>query len=248
MKTAFPIALIFLFISCSSENDNDDDPYLPAIPTAEEVAKVNLDPGTRNDEMLLMDGSTWPFHISVGNIEDGEKVPLVVGLHWMGDAETAYKEYSQCLFDNGFRSINGIKIALSAEGGGWGENVVYKFVELAIEHWPIDPERVAVTGYSNGGTSAWNFAHNNNSPFTASIPMAGLYSFFGTSSMPFYVIHGTNDDLFLFNQSKATVEDAIASGSEGQFVEAEGLGHFEACSYLTYLKESAKWLEDKAWK
>ena len=249
MKLAYVLlaSVALLLAGCGSDDGPSPAPALPRIPTAEGMSAVNLASGIRNDEMLLADSSRWPFRIIVGNIDEGEKVPLVVGLHWLGDAETAYQDYARCLFETGFRDINGIKIALSSEGGIWGDYQIYTFVELAIEHWPIDPERVAVTGYSNGWTSAWNFAHSDVSPFTASIPMAGFYSFFGTSSMPFYVIHGSEDNVFPYQDAIGAVEDEIAAGSEGEFVTAEGLDHFQACQYLSYLRSAADWLEDTAW-
>ena len=54
-------------------------------------------------------------------------------------------------------------------------------------------------------------------------------------------------NLFPIETTKGYVDASIAAGSDIQFVTAEGLGHFEPCEYVPYLKEAVTWLETEVW-
>ena len=125
---------------------------------------------------------------------------------------------------------------------------------LALKYWPVDQDRLAVTGYSNGGNASWSFAKFQSNTLSAAIPMASSYDVHDLSgnvnvwNIPLYVIHGEEDELFPVEQTREWVEATVAAGSDVTFVVAPGLGHYEPCSYVPYLKDAADWLENEVWK
>lgn len=104
-------------------------------------------------------------------------------------------------------------------------------VTLALKYWDIDPTKVVVLGYSNGGNGSWFYAETLPMLFSAGIPMASSYSTIGTDGqprkidIPLYVIHGENDELFPLAETQAWVNQSIEAGSFIEFVVAPGLTH-----------------------
>lgn len=118
-------------------------------------------------------------------------------------------------------------------------------VFLMKEYWPIDQDKIAVTGYSNGGNASWHFAKFQPSTVSAAIPMASSYDVHEVDGsvrvweVPLYVIHGENDELFAIDSTSAWVEATAESGSDITFVIAPDLGHYTPCEYVPYLEQAA---------
>ena len=111
----------------------------------------------------------------------------------------------------------------------------------------VDPARIAITSYSNGGNGSWFFAEKYPELFSAAIPMASSYRTLNKIEVPLYVIHGKKDELFEFSLTKKLINIAEERGATITFAVAEELSHFEACSYTDYLKNAAEWLKG-IWK
>jgi pimeloyl-ACP methyl ester carboxylesterase len=60
---------------------------------------------------------------------------------------------------------------------GPGEQDVLDVVELVMKEYPVDPERVSVTGLSMGGNGTWEMALHHADMFTAAVPVCGAGHF-----------------------------------------------------------------------
>jgi poly(3-hydroxybutyrate) depolymerase len=246
LKNYFWILFLLLVVGCSK-----DESAKNSLPTLAEFQKIELITGERNSELTLGDGTAWQYRISVPELPQNTKVPLLINLHWSGDYNS-YIESMRCLVEPAFKDSGYI---IFSPRIGFGENWfaeetrerILAFLDLAIDNWPIDRNKIAVTGYSLGGTGCWNYALTHDDYFSAAIPMAGAYIADKKINIPMAVIHGTDDELYDYDLAVGSIDDSIAMGSDIILITAEGRSHQQACLYMPYLMEAAQWLENEVW-
>ena len=178
------------------------------------------------------------------------QVPLVIVLHGgNGDAKSSEN------IMNGLAvpALKGMKAILFAPTGGqWWDELhserVVELVRLAKLHWPIDTSKVAVMGYSNGGTGSVHFAKNHPEAFSAAIPMAADYKEPICPSIPTYMIHGTNDEFYASTILKRIVDGLSVQGCDIQLHLVDNAGHGDANKMVTDLIGATNWLTDVVWK
>lgn len=197
--------------------------------------------GRDDYQFTLTDKEVWNAAISIPELKENEKVPLIIALHWGGPGD-GYKGYSECLAFPAFESMNAIIIAPSSDGMPWtspkNEDRVMDLVKKVSKYWPVDPKKVIVTGYSNGGIGSWYFAKKYPKLFSAAIPLAGYYKN-EKIKVPVYAIHGEKDELFDIKEIKEMIEDSIKKGSNIKFKIIPGYSHYDACAYYSELIKMA---------
>ncbi len=241
------ILFVMLILGCNKDNSSDT-----TTPKTSDFEKINLTAGERNEMLVLSDGTEWQYRISVPDLGVNEKVPLLLNLHWSGDYNS-YIESMRCLVEPAFKEKRYI---IFSPRIGFGENWfaedtrarILAFLDFAKANWPIESNKIAVTGYSLGGTGCWNYALNYDTYFSAAIPMAGAYIANRKINIPMAVIHGTEDELYDYDLAIGAIEDSRAMGSDITIITAEGRSHQEACLYLPQLIEAAAWLENEVWQ
>jgi phospholipase/carboxylesterase len=111
--------------------------------------------------------------------------------------------------------------------------VLEGFVEDALAHYPIDPERLVVMGFSQGGVMAYDLALGRPERFAALIALStwlpdlvlhGLQPDEARSSLPTLVIHGTNDPMVAIDNGRASLERLQELGIGAAWGEYE-MGH-----------------------
>ena len=177
--------------------------------------------------------------------------PLIVALHWSGGGNT-YKEFFDCLAVPGLDTLDAFIIAPQDNENDWGTTVnlfnVTELRQLALRHWPVDPDRLAVMGYSLGGIGSFNYADNYPELFSVAIPMAGSYRITNPVEIPLFVIHGENDELFPLVGAEQEVQSVQDLGGQAELLVVPNLGHGQACEYVPALREGAAWLLDGIWR
>lgn len=134
------------------------------------------------------------------------------------------------------------------------ESQVVNLVNFAVKHLNVDPKRVVVVGYTDGGNGSWFFSDMHPELFSAGIPMATAYGLFyengilQKTEIPLYVIQGELDTLFPFTNTESAVELSLAAGSDITLIKAIGLTHTVPCEYLPYLKDAIEWLNSYVWE
>ncbi len=219
----------------------------PPTPTLKSGVLKKLAPasGVRDLTLPMTDGRDWPVIVS---IPEGEgPFPLVMALHWAGGGST-YREFAECLALPGMDSLRAIVIAPSAEGTHWvtpeNERRVIDLVRQARKRWPVDGEKIILTGYSNGGIGSWLFAAKYPKLFRAAIPLAGSYDP-RRVDVPLYVLHGEKDELFPVADARMNLDLARGKGGRIHWTVVPNLSHYQACSYVTALRGAvAKMMKD----
>jgi predicted peptidase len=101
--------------------------------------------------------------------------------------------------------------------------------------FPVDRERVSVTGISMGGYGTWLLALRQPERFAAAVPVCGGLD--GTAqlthaqaarrlaSIPQWVFHGDRDDIIPVDESRAMVRALKAAGADVRYTEYAGVRH-----------------------
>ena len=154
------------------------------------------------------------------------RYPLVVLLHgYNGSPEGIMRAFLDTASRAPHPSVDGFVVAPNAHGNsfyrGPGEHAVLAAVDWMLHTYPIDPDRVSISGVSMGGTGTAEIGLRHAGRFAAAAPLCGYHSFFvrrDTSNrplrpwekermhhwspasfadngrhLPLYVAHGTRD-------------------------------------------------------
>ncbi len=129
-----------------------------------------------------------------------------------------------------------VRRAEGTDGFTWGpdheaERIVLRALEQVRGKLAVDPGRVVVTGFSQGGHVALEVAARNPGTFRGVIPVAAFRrssdtpvpAAAGGSGTAFYVVIGAEDRAAADN--RALVEELRSRGHRAQLVLFEGLGH-----------------------
>jgi phospholipase/carboxylesterase len=163
-------------------------------------------------------------------------LPLVVALHggsgngrgflwsWLRDA----------------RSRGAILVAPTATGSTWalmGEDTdtpnLMRVLEAVRSRWNIDPERMLLTGMSDGGTFCYVTGFEKASPFTHLAPvsatfhplMAVMADADRLRGLPIHIVHGRLDWMFPVQVARQTSEALSAAGAKVTYREIDDLSH-----------------------
>ena len=204
--------------------------------------------GTRNIKLTNDYGKRWKMRVNFPK-NTYEKNGLIIALHRAGGVDT-YKEFNDCLVLPGLANLNAIIVSPEGENQLWNtSNNIDKIITIVAnsqKYWNVDPQKIAIMGYSNGGNGSWFFAENYPKLFSAAIPMASSYPVSKKIDVPLYVIHGEKDELFKVAKTKHWIEKTKTEGSNVTFIINKQLSHFQGCSYRDDLKNAGEWLQ-KIW-
>ena len=246
MKFSGLIILLLLAIHCKE----DEVIKVPIGIDEESFMNTPLLPSTLNQSFLMDDGTSWKCRLTVTEEILEQKLPFVIALHYAGD-EMSFQTYSDCLPKPAFADLPCILLAPEDKGLGWehesNRDRIASLIDLAKQHWPIDSSKIVITGYSNGGIGTWKFASEFADQISAAIPMGGYFKDPIKFDIPIYTIQGELDELFPPDQLNETIKASEAMGSNITFIVAEGLSHYETCSYVSFLKDAVEWLSQEVW-
>lgn len=95
------------------------------------------------------------------------------------------------------------------------DDKVFAVLQLAIEVWHIDPDRVHFTGFSQGGAMTWRMLCKHADVFASVAPGAEAACFDGTQEpsreVPILYLQGTADALVSYTGSAVPQRDAVVS-------------------------------------
>ena len=219
------------------------------------VSSFFIDPAMRDDAGLLARLET-PAHPDTGILHDHNEAgsrggfslyvpeyytpdrawPLVMALHggsgngrgflwsWLRDA----------------RSHGAILVAPTATGNTWalmGEDTdtpnLCRIVDRLRERWNIDPDRLLLTGMSDGGTFCYVTGLESASPFTHLAPVASTFHPLMAEmadaerlrGLPIYLVHGRLDWMFPVQGARQTQQLLSAAGAAVVYREIDDLSH-----------------------
>jgi predicted esterase len=133
--------------------------------------------------------------------------PLVIAMHGTGGNENTLFDdpaYQHITLRQAAEKHGVIVVSPHGRGiteyRGIGEHDVLSVLEEVRKRYPIDPERIYLTGHSMGGTGAAYLAMRHPDVFAAAAPLAAAYSYpwlaRNLANIPTLWIAGANDDEF----------------------------------------------------
>jgi len=190
-----------LRLTYTSEIDNTQQPYRLYVPPniPTPAPLVIAMHGTGGDENTLFDG---PAYQHIGLKQAADKHGMIV-VSPFGRGITEYR--------------------------GIGEHDVMRVLEEVRRRYPIDPQRIYLTGHSMGGTGAVYLAMRHPDVFAAAAPLAAAYSYpwlaRNLSSIPTLWIAGANDEEFYHRGVAVGVERIRKFGGRAVLESIPGEGH-----------------------
>ncbi|MBQ8840839.1 MAG: dienelactone hydrolase family protein [Clostridia bacterium] len=170
------------------------------------------------------------------NINDGERLPLIVFLHGAGERGNDVNQVKvYCvpkLFTNN-QEHQGIRaITLSPQCPQNTTWIDYKkeliaLIEMVKSTYPVDEECVSLTGISMGGFGTWEMAMTYPYMFHKIAPLCGggMNWRAWALTMPVRVFHGKRDDVVPISQSEAMVNSIKVQGGRVEFTVYDDLSH-----------------------
>jgi pimeloyl-ACP methyl ester carboxylesterase len=153
------------------------------------------------ERQIVVRGRAYPLSLSIPATYDPTKsVGLVVCLHGAGFTGDAYLERWQGRLGEGY-----LLACPTYPSGAWftrrAEELVLETVRDLRTRYHVDPDRIFLTGMSNGGIGTWLIGMHHAPLFAGIAPMASglddvLMPFLGNlRNTPIYMIHGAKDQV-----------------------------------------------------
>lgn len=222
--------------------------------SAQAQEELNLEDLFEAKEFISEDGDTLLYRMMVPDeMVDGETYPLVLFLHGAGERgndNTAQLEWGVHAFANPqFREWNpAIVIAPQVpEGSYWGNlnwredgtelmkepstplELAHQLVLQTTKDFPVDENRLYITGLSMGGFGTWDMITRYPDLFAAAMPICGggdPTKAHLLADMPIWNFHGAKDAVVPPQLSRDMIQAIrIAGGSPG-YTEYPDTDHF----------------------
>jgi predicted peptidase len=189
------------------------------------------------------------------NYSSSTPVPLILALHFgvgAGDATGAGGDVVQALVGPALAELGAIIVAPDSVRGNWStpenEKAVNALLDMVIDQYAIDKKKVAVTGYSMGGTGSWHFAEKFPERFSAAIPIASRPPASAAAwRLPVLAIHSDADQVAPFGPVQARIEELQKAGVNAKMVALGGITHYQVPRFRGALHQAIPWLQE-VWK
>lgn len=174
--------------------------------------------GAMPEEEIVVRDRPYHYALSVPLAYQPDKgYGLVLCLHGAGFSGDAYLERWQSRLGDDY-----ILACPTYPAGAWftrrAEELVLAVLERVQQRYHVDPDRVFLTGMSNGGIGTWLIGMHHATRFAGLAPMASglddvLMPFLANlRTTPVYIIHGAKDQVMPVELSRAISRELAAIG------------------------------------
>jgi len=215
-----------------------------------------LTPGLHKLKLQRADEPAISYAIDIPrDYSPSTPVPLILALHFGvrgGDAAGAGGDVVQILIGPALAELGAIIVAPDSVRGDWrspeNEKAVNELLDLVLAHYSIDKKRVAVTGFSMGGTGSWHFAEKFPERFSAAIPVAGRPPASASGwRLPVLAIHSRDDQVAPFGPTEARITELQKAGVNAKLIALTGITHYQTHRFRDALRQAIPWLRE-VWK
>ncbi|MEQ1607489.1 MAG: alpha/beta fold hydrolase [Hyphomonadaceae bacterium] len=230
---------------------------LPVAATAQGAANaLPLTPGVYHLNLARTGEPTFGYAISVPpNYSSSTPVPLVLALHFGvggGSATGAGGDVLEVLIGPGLANLGAVIVAPDSVRGNWStpenEKAVTALLDTVTAHYAVDKKKIAVTGYSMGGTGSWHFAQQFPEIFSAAIPIASRPPDSAAGwKLPVFAIHSRNDQVAPFTPADTRIAELQKAGVNAKMIALTGISHYETRRFQDALRQAVPWLHE-VWK
>ncbi|MCL4562487.1 MAG: alpha/beta fold hydrolase [Chloroflexi bacterium] len=190
----------------------------------------------RTEEMRL--GYLLHLPTQVQSTQD-KKWPAIIFLHGVGERGKNLKRLKVYAIPQRVESESDfpfITVSPQCPDKIWWPEIVRvldALIDHALERYPIDPERIYLTGLSMGGFGAWALAAYNPQRFAALAVVCGGNPWSDgfdehiqtIRHIPLWVFHGAKDDTVPLSASEKMVEALKSLGADVRFTIYPEAGH-----------------------
>src|SRR5215510_10026286 len=181
--------------------------------------------------------------------------PLILALHYgIGnrDSTGVGVDLVKGIIGPALEGLGAIIVAPDSVRGNWStsenEKAVDALLDMVIARYAIDKKRVAVTGYSMGGTGSWHLAEKFPERFSAALPIASRPPASAVGwRLPVLAIQSRDDQVVAFEPAAARIAELQKAGVNAKLIAPTGIEHHEAGRFREPLREAVPWLEE-VWK
>lgn len=179
-------------------------------------------------------------------------VPFVLALHYGGSPNGAAQGLMLALVQPALAELGAVILAPESLGGGWdtanNQRAVNTLMEAVQASYRIDARKMAVTGFSMGGTGTWSVVNRYPERFSAAIPVAGMPpASMGQWRTPVFAVHSRNDEVMPIGPTEARIKELQNAGVRAELVVLSGISHHETNRFVDGLKRAVPWLK-QAWQ
>ncbi len=199
------------------------------------------------------DGAKLPYRLlQPAAVEAGKKYPLVVFLHGAGergDDNAAQLKHGaplfakpesrekfpcfvlapQCAKDKKWVEMDwGGASGIAPEDPGVMQKLLLGAVDSLAQEFPVDPDRIYVTGLSMGGYGTWDLITRHPEKFAAAIPVCGggdKTKAAAAKGVPVWAFHGLADNVVMPVRTQDMVAGVRAAGGKAALTEYPGVAH-----------------------
>lgn len=181
-------------------------------------------------------------------------VPLLLALHYGGSPNGAAQGVLLNLVQPAFADLGAIVVAPESVGGSWStaanERAVNGLLEAVQASYRIDTTRVAVTGFSMGGSGVWYFAGKYPARFSAAIPVAGMPPASADARAregwrtPVFAVHSRSDEVMPIGPTEIRIKELQHAGVRAELVVLTGISHSQTNRFVDGLRRAVPWLKE----
>ena len=164
--------------------------------------------------------------------EKKESYPVIFYLHGAGErgdnVEKVKKHGPPKLVAEGRRFPFIIVSPQCPSGQYWRSLHLISFIEEIVNEYPVDRNRIYLTGNSMGGYGTWHLAIDYPDLFAAIAPICGggdPSQAFKIKDLPVWAFHGENDQIVPFYESEMMVKSLKEIGAKVKFTAYPDTAH-----------------------
>jgi predicted peptidase len=181
--------------------------------------------------------------------QPAKAIPLVVAMHFSGNPEGAGRSLLEMLVAQAFDALGAVLIAPDSQGGSWSsaanDRAVNRLIQDIQKQFNIDRGRVAVTGFSMGGTGAWQYGMKYPERVSAIIPIAGTPpDSLSTWKLPVFAVHSKDDEVVPIGPTQRSITELKKRGVPAELLEVSGITHYQTYRYVDPLRQAVPWLRE----
>ena len=176
--------------------------------------------------------------------------PLIVALHFGGYTGPHYgRLIAEQVVAPAYDCLGGLIVAPDCPSGSWQHSscaaAMLAVIDEVRAEFPIDDNRIVLTGYSMGGIGAWALSQRHPQLFSAAVIMAGRPAGVKSNSdwsVPLYVIHARDDELMAVTETEQFVASIEQRGAHVTLQVLDGVSHYETSRFIEPLRNTVPWL------
>lgn len=187
----------------------------------------------RNFSTTISKTIGYRYHLYIPNIDRPEKgFPLLLFLHGAGERGSDIELVKIHGLNNMLETLNPMPcIVISPQvpdGAWWDSEILDALIDHILETYPIDSNRIYVTGLSMGGYGTWDVITKYPERFAAAIPICGGGNWLladKARNVPVWAFHGDADTVIPIDRSVEMVEALRQAGGDAQLTVYPDTGH-----------------------